>query len=588
MTGYGETKKTIGLILEDISVDYSKEIIHSVRTAMAGHSDMRLVVLAGIHDEEKNRKDGNYWYKTVHNSVYHLEEMLNLDGLILTLPNICGVSGNDIVDERYKRFADVPKVFISTDVEDSTTVRYDNAQGLREAIDYLVNVKGITKLCMLGGRDDNGDAQERKRVFIECLRSNKLDYSENMYEKTDMSIESREAAVRLINRNPDVQAIFCVNDQVAVSLYDVLKERGIMPGRDVQVFGYDNTRFAGTMMPPLASIGADGITLGQKALELLLTKMAGETVESVVLPTRLYGRESLEYEMYEYTTMEMLQVDPAFIYRMFDDCFYRYASEIHDNDEVNLRRLFFEFISRMLRAMVTGSMTMEEFTELKRLIHIFFENGAMKYTDPARLVRSIERLQNGMNRSQKSVNPNLMNNRCFSYMKDRAILAMSEEINGIGENLKKGRERLQDFFVQCMAFDEAGTVDEEKIMRCCDRLGLPNIAVFLFEKPVDYRDGEPLEFPSVIRMMCSVRDNEIRILAPQRRLCQVSSILERTELPKCDSFAAIPIFYGCRIYGLLLSEMNEYTADRGNIVADQLGRTLRINEVGNDHFTENE
>ena len=46
MTGYGETKKTIGLILEDISVDYSKEIIHSVRTAMAGHSDMRLVVLA--------------------------------------------------------------------------------------------------------------------------------------------------------------------------------------------------------------------------------------------------------------------------------------------------------------------------------------------------------------------------------------------------------------------------------------------------------------------------------------------------------------------------------------------------------------
>ena len=579
MVNYGEAKRTVGLILEDISVDYSKEIIHSVRTAMAGHHDMRLVVLAGIHDEEKNRKDGNYWYKTVHNSVYHLEEMLNLDGLILTLPNICGVSGDDVIDERYSKFANVPKVFVSTDVANATTVRYDNEQGLREAMDYLVNVKGVTKFCMLGGRDDNGDAQERKRMFRECLLRSKLTYSEDMYERTDMSIESRAAAERLMDRNPDAQAIFCVNDQVAVSLYDVLKERGITPGKDVQVFGYDNTKFAGTMIPPLASIGADGATLGQKAVELLLEKMAGREVESVVLPTRLYGRESFEYEMYEYTTMEMLQVDQAFIYRMFDDCFYRYAGEIHDNDEVNLRRLFYEFISRMLRSMISNSMTMEEFSELRRLIHIFFANGAMKYTDPAKLVRSIERLQNSMNRSQKTAGPNLMNNRCFSYMKDRAILAMSGEINAIGENLKKGRERLQDFFVQCMEFAEASKVDEETIIRCCDRLGLPNIAVFLCEKPVDYQDGEPLEFPSHIRLMCTVRDEEIRVLAPQRRLCPVSGILERTELPKCDSFAAIPIFYGCRIYGLLLSEMNEYTADRGNIVADQLGRTLRINEL---------
>ncbi len=578
MANYGDSKKTIGLILEDISVDYSKEIIHSVRTAMAGHSDMRLVVLAGIHDEEKNRQDGNYWYKTVHNSVYHLEEMLNLDGLILTLPNICGVSGDDVIDERYSKFAKVPKIFVSTDVADATTVRYDNEQGLREAIEYLINVKGVTRLCMLGGRDDNGDAQERKRVFIDCLTKSRIPYSEDMYEKTDMSIESRAAAEKLMDRNPDVQAIFCVNDQVAVSMYDVLKERGLMPGKDVQVFGYDNTKFAGTMIPPLASIGADGPTLGQKAVELLLEKMEGREVESVVLPTRLYGRESLEYEMYEYTTMEMLQIDTAFIYRMFDDCLYRYASEIHDNDEVNLRRLFFEFISRMLRSMVSNSMTMEEFAELRRLIHIFFANGAMKYTDPAKLVRSIERLQNSMNKSQKSVNANLMNNRCFSYMKDRAIMAMSEEINAIGENLKKGRERLQDFFVKCMEFEGIDEVNEETVIRNCDRLGLSNIAVFLFEKPVIYRDGEPVEFPSVIRMMCSVRDGEIRVLAPQRRLCPVSSILERTELPKCDSFAVIPVFYGCRIYGLLLAEMNEYTADRGNIVADQLGRTLRINE----------
>lgn len=578
MAYYGENKRTIGLILEDISVDYSKEIIHSVKMAVRAHKNMKLVVLAGIHDEIQKKEDCRSCYKRVHNSVYHLEELLHLDGLILTLPNICGVSGESIVDERYSNFAKVPKIFVSTDVADSTTVRYDNEKGLKEAIDYLVNVKGVTKLCMLGGRDDNGDAQERKRIFISCLEQYKLPYTEDMYEKSDMSIEAKAEAERLIERNPDTQAVFCVNDQVAIPLYEVLKERGLMPGRDVYVFGYDNTRFSGTMIPPLASIGADEVTLGQKAVELLIAKMEGQEVESAILPTRLYGKESLEYEMYEYTTQEMLQLDTAFIYRMFDDCFYRYASESHDNDEVNLKRLFFEFISRMLNSMITNSMTMEEFMELRRLIHIFFENGAMRFTDPARLVRSIERLQNAMNKAQKSPTANVMNNRCFSYMKDRAIMAMSGEVNASGEVLKKGRDRLQDFFVRCMEFPWIDPVDEETIAANCDKLGLPNIALLLFEKPIDYVEGKQVDFPKTIRLMCSVRDGELRVLAPERRLCQVSNIFERTELPKCDSFAVIPVFYGCRIYGLLLLEMNEESANRGELVADQLGRTLRIND----------
>ena len=178
-----------------------------------------------------------------------------------------------------------------------------------------------------------------------------------MYEKTDMSIDAQPAAERLMERNPDAEAVFCVNDQVAVPLYRVLKERGLRPGTDIQVFGFDNTKFSGTMLPPLASIGAESETLGQKAVELLLRMMDGEEVHSEVLPTKLYGKESLEYAMYEYTTMEMLRIDEGFVYRMFDDCFYRYQSEVHDREEVDLRRLFYEFITRMLRSMLTASMT---------------------------------------------------------------------------------------------------------------------------------------------------------------------------------------------------------------------------------------
>ena len=100
-------------------------------------------------------------------------------------------------------------------------------------------------------------------------------------------------------------------------------------------------------------------------------------------------------------------------------------------------------------------------------------------------------------------------------------MAMSGDINRSGEVLKRGRERLQDFFIRCMEFSAVEPVTEETIIRNCDRLGLPNIAVLLFEKSISYEEIVKDGFPSVIRLMCSVRDGELRVLSPERRLTQV-------------------------------------------------------------------
>ena len=146
MRDFGEKQKTIGLIIENLSVDYSKEIIHSVRTAIAAYRDTRLIVLAGDYNMVNEKKDSRFFAREVNNTVYRLEEELKLDGLILTLPNIGGIRGDDIMNEHSPNFLRVPKVFISTDVKDAVTVRYDNAIGIRETMEYRVNVTGITRV----------------------------------------------------------------------------------------------------------------------------------------------------------------------------------------------------------------------------------------------------------------------------------------------------------------------------------------------------------------------------------------------------------------------------------------------------------
>ena len=57
----------------------------------------------------------------------------------------------------------------------------------------------------------------------------------------DLTGNAHSAYARLLDDNPDLEAVFCVNDETAAGFYEELKARGLMPGRDISVFGYDDT-----------------------------------------------------------------------------------------------------------------------------------------------------------------------------------------------------------------------------------------------------------------------------------------------------------------------------------------------------------
>ena len=89
-----------------------------------------------------------------------------------------------------------------------------------------------------------------------------------------------------------------------------------------------------------------------------------------------------------------------------------------------------------------------------------------------------------------------------------------------------------------------------------------------------------MHFPQKIRLMCSVRDGEMRVISKERRLGNTSDMLLRTELPKSIGYVAIPVFYGLKIYGFIISEVNESVADRGEYFAKMFARSLCLNEAG--------
>ena len=564
--------KTIGLVLEDAFTDFAYDIIHSVSLVVKDRKDLRLVVIPGRQDDSRDPYDLMHQYKIRYNLIYMMNEQFHFDGLLLTFPNLTRMQ-KDI-------YRDVPKVYLATQLKDEVSVNYDDEMGIREAIDYLVKIKGVTKLCMLGGRDDNTDAQKRKDIFRRCLEDNGLAYTEDQYIKADMSTRTQEPARILLERNPDTQAVFCVNDASAAGLYDVLREKGLEPGKDLFVFGFDNGPLAADLTPPLASIGADGMTLGQKALEMLLDQMEGKEVGSQKIPTRLFGRESMMYDIYEFTARELLSADSSFIEHFFNNCFYRYRNEIISQGTINLKRLFFEILSRMLKSMRSRIMSAEEFQEISRMIDILFRNGIMLYTDPNRFVYDFSRLQGTMNESLKASFVSTMNNRLFTQMKDRAIQFQGLRQRIVIGNYNTGRNRILDFMTWATNYGKPGEEALEYMIRQLDKIGLQNAAMFLYREPIVCSDGEAIQLPETMQLRCVLRNGELYTVPAHRKECPVSEIYCREELPAEKLwYVSYPLFYGKYLFGMLVCGADERLFEIGEFMTSQLNRAIYINWI---------
>ena len=571
--GSGNDKvKTIGLILEDAFTDFAHDIIHSISSMAAERKDLRLVVIAGRQDDSRDPYDMMHQYKIRYNLIYMMNEQYHFDGLLLTFPNLTRMQ-RDI-------YQDIPKVYLATELADELTVNYDDEMGIREAVDYLVRIKGVTRLCMLGGRDDNTDAQKRKEIFRQCLEDNGLIFTEDQYEKADMSTRTQEPAARLLARNPDTQAVFCVNDATAAGLYEALREAGKTPGEDVAVFAFDNGPLAANMNPPLASIGAAGMTLGQKALELLLDKMEGREASSRKVPTRLYGRESYEDEINGLTARELMNADSAFIGNFFDTCFYRYRNEVISSGAVNLRRLFHEIMTRMIRAMKSRYMSEEEFRDTCRLVEVMFDNGIMLYTDPNRFVNSISALQTVMSESGKAGFVGERNRRLLSLMKDKAIQFHGIRKLTVSGGYTAGRNRILEFMTWTTNYGRPGEDALEYLIRQMDRIGLNNAAMFLYQEPFLYVDGKTTQLPETMRLRCVLRNGELFVIPPERQECPVADIYGRSELPEAKrGYVSYPLFCGRYLFGLLVCEADERIFEIGEFMTFQLGRAIYMNWV---------
>ncbi|MDT0344410.1 LacI family DNA-binding transcriptional regulator [Streptomyces litchfieldiae] len=80
---------------------------------------------------------------------------------------------------------------------------------------------------------------------------------------------------RRLAENPDVSAVFCGNDEIAMGVIRGLADRGLVTPDDVSVVGFDDHPLAALWSPAITTVKQDFLRLGERGFALLMGAVNG-------------------------------------------------------------------------------------------------------------------------------------------------------------------------------------------------------------------------------------------------------------------------------------------------------------------------
>jgi DNA-binding LacI/PurR family transcriptional regulator len=195
-------------------------------------------------------------------------------------------------DDRYP-----PMVFaqLREAVGPRNCVGMDNLQGGYAITRHLLDL-GYRKIAHISGPGDWTSGVDRGQGYQNALAEYGIEYDSSLVESGDWEILSGFNATNLLlDRHPDLDAVFASNDLIAAGSIQAIVSRGRRIPEDMACVGYDDRYLTEALLPPLTSFAIPLNQIGQKAANLLVDDLLGKSkrhVSSIYLQGRLVIRAS--------------------------------------------------------------------------------------------------------------------------------------------------------------------------------------------------------------------------------------------------------------------------------------------------------
>jgi DNA-binding LacI/PurR family transcriptional regulator len=171
-------------------------------------------------------------------------------------------------------------------------VGIENAQGTAKATHHLADL-GHRHIAFFGGTGMGQVRAERIAGYQLAMAERDLG-APIVFASADTKLSGMDAAIALRRTHPQITALVCNGDMVALGASLALLRLGLVPGRDMSVIGFDDISDAAVATPPLTTLAVSPTQLGRRLARVLLDRIRDPQMPpaTVTVPTQLVIRET--------------------------------------------------------------------------------------------------------------------------------------------------------------------------------------------------------------------------------------------------------------------------------------------------------
>jgi DNA-binding LacI/PurR family transcriptional regulator len=270
---------TIGVIVPEIKHDFFSSAISGIEE-VAYHAGYTILVCQSNESYEREVVNTN---ALMHHRVA---------GVIVSISQ--NTKNGDHFQDLLRR--KIPLVFFDRVCEDvnASKVVIDDCKSAFVAVTHLVQ-KGYKRIAHFGGPKELGICIRRMNGYVEALRQNGLPLLNGFVRYGGLHEEDGYKSMdSMLKENLIPDAIFAVNDPVAIGAFQRIKEAGLKIPGDIAIMGFSNNKITALVDPPLTTVNQPSFEMGRKSAEILIDTIEGGTTEprTLTLETELIVRGS--------------------------------------------------------------------------------------------------------------------------------------------------------------------------------------------------------------------------------------------------------------------------------------------------------
>ncbi len=270
---------TVGVLVDQMVSPYAARIIKGINRVMREHGIY--VVTCDADNDPSIERD---YLNMVKSSFF--------DGLIIAHCNNADNSG------LFKELNDkgLPMVFLRSSLDglDAPVVCVNSYDKGFFLVDHLV-CSGRRRIVNVKGPSLSGEVRDLDKAYVDVMNKFGIPVIAELQLSAGVDMLSgREVADRLIDSGVDFDAVFAINEIVAIGVMNRLMERGVKVPDDVSVAAFTGSMLSEMVYPSMTSVEAPLEDMGRRAAELLVDMInhPGVRHSGIIIDARIRIRQS--------------------------------------------------------------------------------------------------------------------------------------------------------------------------------------------------------------------------------------------------------------------------------------------------------